>query len=137
MWTDAVSHEYIEESGTMNIVFVIDGKIISPSEESDTILRGITKRSVLQLAQSWGYPVEERRISVKEVIESIDNGRLTEAFGAGTAATIAHIDVINFRGKDYKLPEIASREFSNRVYTHMNDIKAGRVEDTFGWVEMI
>jgi len=137
LWTDGVSHEYIEESGTMNIVFVMDGKVISPSEDSDTILRGITKRSVLELAKTWGYPVEERRIAVKEVIEAIESGRLTEAFGAGTAATIAHIDVINFRGQDYKLPEISGREFSNRVYQHMNDIKAARVEDTFGWVELV
>ena len=91
LWTDAKTHEFVEESGTMNIVFVIDGKIITPSEESDTILRGITKRSVLEVAQQWGYEIEERKISVKEVIESIKNGSCTEAFGAGTAATIAHI----------------------------------------------
>jgi branched-chain amino acid aminotransferase len=137
LWTDAVSHEYIEESGTMNIVFVIDGKVISPSEDSDTILRGITKRSVLQLAETWGYPVEERKISVAEVISALEEGLLQDAFGAGTAATIAPIDIIHFRGKDYKLPEISTREFSNRVYTHLNDIKAGRVEDSFGWVELV
>jgi branched-chain amino acid aminotransferase len=137
IWTDAIEHKYIEESGTMNIVFVIDGVIISPSEDSDTILRGITKRSVLDIANEWGYSVEERKISVDEVITAIENGTLTEAFGAGTAATIAHIDILNFRGKDYKLPEIKERDFSNKVYNHLNDMKKGTVEDSFNWIEKI
>ncbi len=137
IWTDAVEHKYIEESGTMNIVFVIDGKIISPSEDADTILRGITKRSVLDLARDWGYDVEERRVSVDEIIDAIKEGRLKEAFGAGTAATIAHIDILNHQGTDYKLPAIETREFSNRVYKQLNDIKSGKAEDKFGWIEKV
>ena len=137
IWTDAVEHKYIEESGTMNIVFVIDGKIISPSEDADTILRGITKRSVLDLARDWGYEVEERRVSVDEIISAIKDGSLKEAFGAGTAATIAHIDILNHQGTDYKLPAIESREFSNRVYKQLNDIKSGKVADKFNWIEKV
>jgi len=137
IWTDAVEHKYIEESGTMNIVFVINGKIISPSEDADTILRGITKRSVLDLARDWGYEVEERRVSVDEIISAIKDGSLEEAFGAGTAATIAHIDILNHQGTDYKLPVIESREFSNRVYKQLNDIKSGKAEDKFGWIEKV
>lgn len=137
IWTDAIEHKYIEESGTMNIVFVIDNKIISPSEEADTILRGITKRSVLDLANDWGYEVEERRVSVEEIITAIKERRLQEAFGAGTAATIAHIDVIHHQGTDYKLPEIEGREFSKRVYNELNAIKSGKSEDKFNWIVRI
>lgn len=137
IWTDAIEHKYIEESGTMNIVFVINGKIISPSEDSDTILRGITKRSVLDLARDWGYDVEERRVSVDEIIAAIKDGSLQEAFGAGTAATIAHIDILNHQGTDYKLPAIETREFSNRVYKELNEIKCGKAEDKFNWIERV
>jgi branched-chain amino acid aminotransferase len=134
LWTDAKTHEFVEESGTMNILFVIDGKIITPSEESDTILRGITKRSVLEVAQQWGYEIEERKISVKEVIESIKNGSCTEAFGAGTAATIAHIHKIGFRGEDFVLPAIESRTFSLKMSNYLSDLKSGVVEDEWGWL---
>lgn len=137
VWTDGLEHKYIEESGTMNIVFVINGVVISPSEDFDTILRGITKRSVLQLAKDWGYKVEERRVSVEEVIEAHKKGTLQEAFGAGTAATIAPIDIINFRGVDYKLPAIENREFSNRAYVELNAIKKGKVADRYGWTDKI
>jgi branched-chain amino acid aminotransferase len=134
LWTDAITHEFIEESGTMNVLFVIDGKIITPSEESDTILRGITKRSVLDVAKTWGYTIEERKVTVKEVIESIKNGKCTEAFGAGTAATIAHIQKIGYQGQDFVLPEIEGREFSKRIEKYMNELKSGKIEDTFNWL---
>ena len=134
LWTDAKTHEFVEESGTMNIVFVIDGKIITPSEENDTILRGITKRSVLEVAQQWGFEIEERKISVKEVIEAVKNGSCTEAFGAGTAATIAHIHKIGFRGDDFILPAIESRTFSLRMSKYLSDLKSGVVEDEWGWL---
>lgn len=133
LWTDGITHEYIEESGTMNVIFVVDGKVITPSEESDTILRGVTKRSVLELVASWGIPVEERKISVSEIVEAHENGSLTEAFGAGTAATIAHIAKIGYRDGDLVLPPIESRTISNRIYDYMNDLKSGKIEDTFGW----
>lgn len=134
LWTDAKTHEFVEESGTMNIVFVIDGKIITPSEENDTILRGITKRSVLEVAQQWGFEIEERKISVKEVIEAVKNGSCTEAFGAGTAATIAHIHKIGFRGDDFILPAIETRTFSLRMSKYLSDLKSGVVEDEWGWL---
>jgi branched-chain amino acid aminotransferase len=134
VWTDAENHEYIEESGTMNIMFVINGTLVTPSEESDTILPGITKRSVVELANSWGMKVEERKVSVKEIIEGIESGAVTEVFGAGTAATIAQIQTIGYKGKDYQLSPIETREFSNKVYKHLDDIKLGRVNDEFGWI---
>lgn len=133
LWTDAKTHEYIEESGTMNIMFVINGKLVTPSEESDTILRGITKRSVIEVAKSWGMEVEERRVSVKEIIEGIKDGSVTECFGAGTAATIANILKMGYRDEILELNPIENRPFSLKMSQYLDDLKAGRVEDVFGW----
>jgi branched-chain amino acid aminotransferase len=133
IWTDAKTHTFIEEAGTMNVVFVINDTIITPSEEKDTILKGITKRSVLEIAQSWGYKIEERPVTVAEIIEALENGTLQDAFGAGTAATIAHIKIIGFEGKKYELPAIESRVFSNKVKNFIEDYKAGKVPDEFNW----
>jgi branched-chain amino acid aminotransferase len=137
VWTDGVEHKYIEESGTMNIMFVIDGKLITPSEDSDTILRGITKRSVVEVAKDWGMPVEERKVSVDELLDAVRSGRLTEIFGAGTAATIAHIQRLGYRDEVFDLPAIESREFSNKVYNYLNNLKLGIVPDKFGWVRKV
>jgi branched-chain amino acid aminotransferase len=133
IWTDSKEHKFIEESGTMNVMFVINGKLITPSEESDTILKGITKRSVVEIAESWGMPVEERKVSVEEIINAIKDGSLTEAFGAGTAATIAHIAKVGFRDEVFVLPAVEGREFSNKVKNYLDELKAGKVEDSFGW----
>jgi branched-chain amino acid aminotransferase len=133
LWTDGKTHQYIEESGTMNVMFVIDETLITPAL-SDSILAGITRDSVLKLARKWNMRVEERRISVKEVIEAAQNGRLKEAFGAGTAATIAHIELIGYENKDYYLPPVAERKFSNKVYEELEGIKRGNLPDPFGWI---
>jgi branched-chain amino acid aminotransferase len=133
LWTDGKTHQYIEESGTMNVMFVINDTIVTPAL-SDSILAGITRDSVLKLAKQWGMNVEERRISVKEIIEAAQNGQLKEAFGAGTAATIAHIELIGFEDKDYYLPPVGERTFSNRVYDELEGIKRGNRPDPFGWI---
>lgn len=134
LWTDGKTHEYVEESGTMNVCFVINGKLITPSEDSDTILRGITKRSVVEVAKHWGMEVEERKVKVQEIIDAIQDGSLTEMFGAGTAATIAHIAKVGYRDQIFELPPIEGREFSNKVGDFINDIKAGKIQDPFGWI---
>jgi branched-chain amino acid aminotransferase len=133
IWTDAKEHKYIEESGTMNIVFVMDGKLITPSEEADTILRGVTKRSVVEIAKHWGVEVEERKVSVEEIVDALRNGKIQDAFGAGTAATIAHIAKIGFRDEIFELPAIEKRELSNKIKNYLDDLKAGKIDDTFGW----
>lgn len=132
VWTDGRSHEFIEESGTMNVMFVINDTLIT-SQTSGTILKGITRDSVLTLARDWGMKVEERNVSVKEVVEAAKNGTLQEAFGVGTAATIAHIAQIGFEDEIYELGAIESREFSNKVLKTLDEIKTGQVEDKFGW----
>lgn len=134
LWTDAKEHKYIEESGTMNVMFVIDGVLVTPSEDSDTILRGVTKRSAIEIAKKWGVPVEERRVTIQEVVDGLRNGKVTDAFGAGTAATIAQIEAIGYRDEIFSLPSIESREISNKINAYLNDLKSGKVVDEFGWL---
>ncbi|OFY87650.1 MAG: branched chain amino acid aminotransferase [Bacteroidetes bacterium RIFCSPLOWO2_12_FULL_35_15] len=136
MWTDARNHRYLEESGTMNLMFVIDDVLITPAL-GDTILAGITRDSVITLARDWKMKVQERKISIDEVIDAHKRGVLDEAFGTGTAATIADISTIGFEGKDYVLPEVKERIFSNRVAQELNNIKRGKVEDKHNWMYKI
>lgn len=131
MWTDALEHKYIEEAGTANLIFRIGDTIITP--HGDTILHGVTRRTIMQLAEEWGYRAEQRRVSVQELIDGIKAGQVSEAFAAGTAATITHIDRIGFEGTDYTLPPVEGREFSNKVLDYLNQLRYGKVEDHFGW----
>lgn len=133
IWTDSKEHKYVEESGTMNLMFVIDNVLITP-KLGDTILAGITRDSVLQLARDWGMKVEERKISVDEIVEAFHNKTLQEAFGTGTAATIAHISNIGADGTDYALPPITPACFSSRVNKALDDVRRGRIEDKHSWV---
>lgn len=133
IWTDGKEHKYIEEAGTMNIMFQIDDTIITPNTSS-SILPGITRESVLELAHHWGYKVEERKISIDEVIEAQQSGRLKDAFGTGTAATITHISTFNHKGVDYELPSVAERDFSVRAQKYLTDLKAGKAEDYMNWM---
>jgi branched-chain amino acid aminotransferase len=133
IWTDSHQHEYLEESGTMNLVLIIDGVLITPSEDSDTILRSVVKRSVVELAKHWGLPVEERRISVTEVVAAIREGRLSDAFGAGTAATIAPIARIGYQDELFELPTLETPSVSRRIKAYLDGIKAGDVKDELGW----
>lgn len=136
IWTDARNHRYLEESGTMNLMFVIDDVLITPPL-GDTILAGITRDSVLTLARDWHMKVQERKISIDEVVDAHKRGTLEEAFGTGTAATIAHISTIGFEGKDYELPPVSNRIFSNRVSIELDNIRTGKVEDKFNWMYKI
>lgn len=131
LWTDGQNHELIEESGTMNIMFILNGALVT-APIGDTILDGITRDSVLTLARDWGIKIEERALSVTEMVEGLKSGALKEAFGVGTAATIASIEVIANDGVDYQLDE-SGREFSKKLLKELTDIRLGRTEDKFGW----
>ncbi len=133
IWTDAKEHKYIEEAGTMNVMFMLDGKLVT-SPLTATILPGVTRDSVLKLVASWGYEVEERRLSVDELIEGAKSGKLTEAFGVGTAATIAQISAIGYEDEIFELPAVESREVSPRIFQFMEDVKRGKIADEFGWI---
>ena len=136
IWTDAKDHQYVEELGAANIMFVLDGKLITPSTR-DTILDGVTRDTVLTLAREWGMEVEERRVSVAEIIEGAKTGKLTDAFGAGTAATITPVGSISYNGEEFFLTDPKLRTFSLKVLTEMDAIRYGRVADTHGWNYMV
>jgi branched-chain amino acid aminotransferase len=136
LWTDAKEHAYFEESGTMNVMFVVDGKLITPAL-TDSILAGVTRDTIITLAKEYGMPVEERKVSVAEIIDAIHSGNLTDAFGAGTAAVIAPIAVIGDEKQDYNLPDVNTREFSNRVREHLSGIRMGTMPDTHGWMHVL
>ena len=133
IWTDSKEHKYIEESGTMNIMFVINDTLITPALH-DSILSGITRDSILTLARDWGYKVEERKISVEEVVTALKNNTLQDAFGTGTAAVVAHFALIGHEGVDYELPAVETRTFSNKVKQALLDIRLGRAADEHNWV---
>ncbi|MBL6868990.1 MAG: branched-chain amino acid aminotransferase [Flavobacteriales bacterium] len=133
IWTDAKEHKYIEEAGTMNILFVIDNVLLTPFA-GDTILNGITRKSVVDIAKDWGMEVQERKIEVKEVFEALKDGSLTEAFGAGTAATIAPISNISLNGENFTIPESKDHHFHTKVLKYLSEYKMGIHPDKFNWL---
>lgn len=137
IWTDPVHHKFIEEAGTMNLVFIINGKLITPALDNQTILDGITRDSVMQVAKKLGYTVEERDVSVDEISVAYNNGMLTDAFGTGTAANIAHIRSITYNNKEMVLPPVSERVISNELSKYLSDLKTGRINDEFDWVEVL
>ncbi|MEY2793156.1 MAG: hypothetical protein RJA76_1148 [Bacteroidota bacterium] len=133
IWTDAATHQFVEEAGTMNLMFIIDGSLVS-APTGDTILDGVTRKSVLQIAKDWGIDVQERPLSIEELVNGIESGKVTEAFGAGTAAVIAPIQSIGLNGKEFELPTRKEEDFSNRVFKEINEIRLGIKEDTRNWI---
>ena len=134
IWTDAKEHRYIEESGTMNLMVVQEGKILTPSLDSNTILPGITRDSILTLARDWNYEVEERKISVEELIQGLKNKSITELFGVGTAATIAPIKSIGYGEEVYEIKNFQDWPFAQRAKKYLEDLRMGLEEDPYGWV---
>ena len=133
IWTDAKEHKYIEEAGTMNVLFVIDNVLVTPIV-GDTILNGITRKSVVDIAKDWGMEVQERKIEVQEVFEALKDGSLTEAFGAGTAATIAPISNISLNGENFTIPESKDHHFHTKVLKYLSEYKMGIHPDKFNWL---
>jgi branched-chain amino acid aminotransferase len=133
IWTDAATNTKVEESGTMNLMFVIDGVLVTPSL-SPSKLAGITRDSVIELAQYWGMKVEERDVFVDEIVQAFRDGKLQEAFGTGTAANIAPISVIGHENEDFKVPPATPETFAMRALGFLNDVKAGRITDPFKWI---
>jgi branched-chain amino acid aminotransferase len=131
IWTDSVEHKYIEESGTMNIWFRIGDKLITP-ELSDSILGGITRDSVLELAKHNGIEVEERRVLVAEIVEAYKLGNLIEAFGTGTAVTVNPINSITFRD-DKMIITAVEDSFALKLKQQLQGIQKGKMEDIFSW----
>lgn len=132
LWTDAKEHKYLDEAGTMNVMFVIDGILATPPLSS-SILDGVTRDSILTLAPEMGMKTEQRRITVEELETALSEGRVTEAFGAGTAAVVAPIQSISIRGKEYQLPSWSDDSFMVKVKNKLSDIRHGSETDAKGW----
>ncbi len=133
LWTDAGEHKWLQEVGMMNVFFLIDGKAITPSLEEGTILEGVTRDSVIKGLHDMGIPVEERRISIDEVVAAYKQGKIAEVFGTGTAAVIAPIRELNYKGysMEFKTDEY---RVSGAIKSWLNDIREGRIADKHGWM---
>lgn len=136
LWLDAEEHTYIEEVGTMNIFFVIDGVLVTPSLRG-TILPGVTRDSIIQLAKQWNMPVEERRISVDEIIQTGKDGALEEVFGAGTAAVVAPVEEVHHNGQSVTFDINGRGPVGQKFYDAITGIQRGQSEDPFGWITAV
>jgi len=136
LWTDARENEFIEESGTMNVMFMINGKLVTPPL-SDSILDGITRDSLLDIAKSLGIPVQERQIGATELKYAFKNKTITEAFGAGTAAVVAPISVIGIDGVDHHLPIYPDNALMFQLKNELDAIRYGKKADTYKWNYLI
>ena len=132
LWLDGIERKYIEEVGSMNIFFKIDGKVVTPALNG-SILPGITRNSTIQLCKEWGYDVEERKISVDELIEAQKRGKLEEVFGTGTAAVISPVGKLRYVDDVMLINNGEIGELSQKLYDTMTGIQYGKLEDKFGW----
>lgn len=132
LWTDAKEHNFIEESGMMNIMFVIGGNIVTPPL-SDSILDGITRDSLLTIAKDMNIKIEERPVGLDELRKAFESTTITEAFGVGTAAVVAPIETIQIHGADYKLPVYNKASIFDRLKSKLEAIRLGTDEDVYGW----
>lgn len=133
LWLDAKEHKYVEEVGAMNIFFVYGKKLVTPAL-TGSILPGITRASVIEMAQDMGYHVEERVITIDEVIRNLSNGEMTEVFGAGTAAVLSPLGSLHYKGQNYTINNNEAGEVTKALYQRLIDIQYGKTEDTYGWV---
>jgi branched-chain amino acid aminotransferase len=136
LWLDGMEHRYPEEVGAMNICFVIDGEFITPPLKG-TVLPGITRESVLTLIRSWGLPCSERRVSMEEIIEANEQGRLQEVFGCGTAAVISPVGTLKYGDQVITVADGQVGPLASKLYKALTDIQYGRAEDPFGWMEPV
>lgn len=136
LWLDGVHRKYIEEVGSMNVFFVIDGKLVTPALNG-SILPGITRKSVLELAQSMGLQTEERQISIDEVAELAKAGRISEVFGSGTAAVISPVGELKYDQSVMIFNEGRIGEFSQKFYDIITSVQFGLQPDTYGWIEKL
>ncbi|ASK63766.1 branched chain amino acid aminotransferase [Virgibacillus phasianinus] len=136
LWLDGVERKYIEEVGSMNVFFKINGEVITPVLNG-SILEGVTRNSVLQLLKHWEIPVTERKISMEELRQANKDGLLEEAFGTGTAAVISPIGQLTWNGQHIYINDGKTGEIAKRLYDTMTGIQYGMLEDPFNWIEKV
>ncbi len=132
LWLDGVERKYIEEVGSMNVMFKIGGTIVTP-ELTGSVLPGITRKSCIEVLKSWGYKVEERRISIDELIDAAESGALEEAWGTGTAAVVSPIGQIIYQGKAHTVTNFQIGELTQKLYDTITGIQWHKTEDPFNW----
>ena len=132
LWLDGVERKYVEEVGSMNIFFKIDGKIVTPALNG-SILPGITRDSVLTLCRDWGMEVEERKISAEELVEAQRSGKLEECFGSGTAAVISPVGKLRYKDEVMVIGGGKIGEVSQKLYDAVTGIQLGKLDDPYGW----
>jgi branched-chain amino acid aminotransferase len=133
LWLDAKEHRYVEEVGTNNIFFVIDGKLVTPPL-TGTILPGITRKSVLEMAGDLGIDTEERLLTIEELVEGIESGKVTEAFGSGTAAVISPVGVISYDDKEYTINQNETGKWTQIFFDTLTGMQYGTMEDKYSWI---
>lgn len=136
MWMDADEKKYVQEVGTMNLFFVMDGKVVTPAT-TGTILRGITRDTFITLLKEWGYIMEDRLLSIAEITDAYWRGQLQECFGAGTAAVVSHVSDITWRDRKFQLPPVdaQNRPVGSRLKEYMDNLRSGKVPDNHGWLK--
>lgn len=133
LWLDGRERKFIDEVGAMNIFFVIDGELVTPTLENGTILPGVTRDTVIQLGKEWGMNVREERISIDEIWDAHKSGKLNEVFGTGTAATISPVGLLSYKGESITINNGEIGQVSNRLYETITGIQHGLIEDTHSW----
>ena len=133
LWLDGVNRRFIEEVGAMNMLFAYGNKVVT-APMTGSILNGITRDSVLKLAGSLGFVVEERQLDIYELVKDIRDGRVTEAFGSGTAAVITPVGALNFKGEDLQIGNGGVGALTQKLYDTLTGIQYGRIPDPFGWI---
>jgi len=136
LWLDAENRKYVEEVGSMNICFLYDGKVVT-SPLKGTILDGITRRSILALVREMGIEIEERALSVDELLDGVQSGRLTEAFGTGTAAVVSPVGQFTYKDRTVKLNNGAIGDLTQKLYDTLTGIQCGKLPDPHDWVVTI
>ncbi|BAB05875.1 branched-chain amino acid aminotransferase [Halalkalibacterium halodurans] len=132
MWLDGIEKKYIEEVGSMNVFFKIDGEIVTPILNG-SILEGVTRMSIIELLRDWGYPVAERKISMEELFAAYEKGKLEEAFGTGTAAVVSPIGQLNWKEHQMVINDKRIGELSKKLYDTLTGIQRGQLPDPFNW----
>jgi branched-chain amino acid aminotransferase len=137
LWLDGATKQYIEEVGSMNVMFMINGEVITPTLETGTVLPGVTRRSIIQLLRDKGYTVTERLVTVKEFLSAIEEGKIEEAWGCGTAAVVSPSGKLVYQGKDYVIGDGSIGRLTQELYDELTGIQWGRVADPYGWTDTI
>ena len=136
LWLDGVERKYVEEVGAMNVMFMIDHKVVTPALLG-SVLPGVTRRSCIQLLKDWGYEVEERQLAAEEIFTALAEGRLQEAWGCGTAAVVSPIGELSFHDKAYTINDFQIGPVTRRLYDELTGIQYGRLPDTHGWTKVL